>query len=439
MNSPQAKLKRARDAEAKEATDLKAFKADLLSKVIVKTIVKEQTNTQSVTALRFNHLPFASGTSETSGSGEAGDTNLGNLFATCGGDFATVYDDEHFGDHVAMVAQFKNEKTNHTAGGELTAVVWVDAHGFTRHEFGDALLAVGGGDDNVVQIFSVAEARVVRMLKGHVGTIVALAAGARDGETKKKQDGASRLAVLDSNGTVTVWNWRTAQVMCVFEAGDAVAVEMPAGGDVVFTGHADGGVLAWPVNAAASASDVPRRDGAVLGTAGNVKALARHEAAAVAVHLAGAHTGAAGDCVRCLPGDRLATKSVDGVVCVRAARSSPASKSAATTTWRVPGRVTPKKHELRSALSSFGCDPAGEFLAAGNSDGETFVYDVATGDLIKAVKQDRDFKGLNAVRAAAVSRDCRRVHAAFGPGVVWRAEVVPGLDDEEGPGTPEEA
>ena len=438
MNSPQAKLKRARDAEAKEATDLKAFKADLLSKVIVKTIVKEQTNTQSVTALQFNHLPFAAGAP---GASETNDTNLGNLFATCGGDFATVYDDEHFGEHVAVVAQFKNEATRHTAGGELTAVAWVDARGFTRHEFGDALLAVGGGDDNAVQIFSVAEARVVRMLKGHVGAVVALAAGARDGETQNNQvqDGASRLAVLDSNGTVTVWNWRTAQVLCVFETEDAVAVEMPAGGDVVFTGHADGGVLAWPVNASASASDVPRRDGAVLGTAGNVKALARHEAAAVAVHLAGAHTGAAVDCVRCLPGDRLATKSVDGVVCVRAARSSPASKKAATTTWKVPGRVTPKKHELRSALSSFGCDPAGEFLAAGNSDGETFVYDVATGDLIKAVKQDRDFKGLNAVRAAAVSRDCRRVHAAFGPGVVWRAEVVPGLDDEEGPGTPEEA
>jgi hypothetical protein len=176
MNSPQAKLKRARDAEVKEATDLKKFKADLLSKVIVKTIVKEQTNTQSVTALRFNHLPFASGTSGTSAKPE--DTNLGNLFATCGGDFATVYDDEHFGDHVAVVAQFKNEKTKHSAGGELTAVAWVDARGFTGHEFGDALLAVGGGNDNAVQIFSVAEARVVRMLKGHVGSVVALAAGA---------------------------------------------------------------------------------------------------------------------------------------------------------------------------------------------------------------------------------------------------------------------
>ena len=181
MNSPQAKLKRARDAEAKEATDLKAFKADLLSKVIVKTIVKEQTNTQSVTALQFNHLPFAAGAP---GASETNDTNLGNLFATCGGDFATVYDDEHFGEHVAVVAQFKNEATRHTAGGELTAVAWVDARGFTRHEFGDALLAVGGGDDNAVQIFSVAEARVVRMLKGHVGAVVAPPPAARRRDSK---------------------------------------------------------------------------------------------------------------------------------------------------------------------------------------------------------------------------------------------------------------
>ena len=445
MNSPQAKLKRARDAEVKEATDLKKFKADLLSKVIVKTIVKEQTNTQSVTALRFNHLPFASGTSA---KGKPEDTNLGNLFATCGGDFATVYDDEHFGDHVAVVAQFKNEKTKHSAGGELTAVAWVDARGFTGHEFGDALLAVGGGNDNAVQIFSVAEARVVRMLKGHVGSIVALAAGAAgDADAADaKNVGGSRLAVLDSNGTVTVWNWRTAQVVCAFKAGDAIAVEMPDEGDVVITGHADGDVVVWPVageeNAEAFEKKKKRADmrGAMAGTVGNVKALARDETkpAAVTVNLAGAHTGVAVDCVRCLPGDRLATKSVDGVVCVRGVRSSPAS-SAAATTWKVPGCAKPKKHELRSSLSSFGCDPLGEFLAVGNSDGETFVYDVATGLAIKTVKQDRDFKGLNAVRAAAVSRDCRHVHAAFGPGVVWRAEVVPGLDDEEGPGTPEEA
>ena len=434
MNSPQRHLRRVREAEEQAATDLKRLKTSFLQKVITKTIVREQCNPttkleRSVRALAFNHLP--------------GD--CGNLFATVGGDFATVYDDEHFGEHVAVVAQFKNEKTNHSAGGELTAVVWVDARGFTRHEFGDALLAVGGGDDNAVQIFSVAEARVVRMLKGHVGAVVALAAGARDGETQKNQvqDGASRLAVLDSNGTVTVWNWRTARVVCAFEAGDAIALEMPADGNVVFTGHADGDVVAWPVDEKAEKNETaPARASAVSGTVPkNVKALARHETAAVTVHLAGAHTGTPVDCVRCLPGDRLATKSVDGVVCVRGACSSPAAAAEKSTflTWKVPGCAKPRKHELRSALSSFGCDPSGEFLAAGNSDGETYVYDVANGALIKTVKQDRDFKGLNSVRAAAVSRDCRRVHAAFGPGVVWRAEVVPGLDEEEGPGTPEEA
>ena len=86
--------------------------------------------------------------------------------------------------------------------------------------------------------------------------------------------------------------------------------------------------------------------------------------------------------------------------------------------------------------------PSGEFLAVGNGEGEVATYDVATGQVIKIVEADRDFKHLNLVRAAGVSRDCRHVHAAFGPGIVWRFEVVPELDDEddgtEGPGTPPE-
>ena len=162
MNSPQAKLKRARAAEALEATDLKKFKSDLLAKSIIKSITKEQTTDRSVSALQFNHVPGS---------------NCGNLFATCAADFATVYDDEHFGDHIALVVQFKNEKTAHVAGGDLTALAWLDARGFSNHEFGDALLAVGGGDDNVVQVISIAEGRVIKLLKGHGGRILALAAG----------------------------------------------------------------------------------------------------------------------------------------------------------------------------------------------------------------------------------------------------------------------
>ena len=119
MNSPQAKLKRARAAEVQAATDLKKFKSDLLAKSIIKSITKEQTTDRSVSALQFNHVPGS---------------NCGNLFATCAADFATVYDDEHFGDHIAVVVQFKNEKTAHVAGGDLTALAWLDGRGFSTHE-----------------------------------------------------------------------------------------------------------------------------------------------------------------------------------------------------------------------------------------------------------------------------------------------------------------
>jgi WD40 repeat protein len=385
MNSPTAALKRARDAELAEASDLKKFKADLLARVIVKTIVKEQTTDRSVAALRFNHLPTAL-LGPATGDGIS-HTSLGNLFATCGGDFATVYDDEHFGDNVAVVSQFKNEKTTHVGGGELSCVCWVDARGFTTHEFGDALLAVGGGEDNVVQIFSVAEAKVMRLLKGHSGKLVALASGASD-------DGGAYLAVLATNGTVTVWDWRHASVRTVFTAPGALSMEMNDQGDVVYTGHADGKVLAWPIVSKTEKvkKTVPAPAGSLAGTVGAVSDSLIASIASptpTTVNLGVAHGSSPVDCVRCLPGDRLATKSVDGQICVRGDVSKSPTAESLLVTFKVPGCVPPKKAVLQKSLTSFGCDPRGTFLACGNSDGETYVYDLATGELIKCVKQVR--------------------------------------------------
>ena len=50
--------------------------------------MKEQ-HAESVRKLEFDHLP----------------NGVKNLFATVGGDFSTVYDYAHFGDHVAVVLQ----------------------------------------------------------------------------------------------------------------------------------------------------------------------------------------------------------------------------------------------------------------------------------------------------------------------------------------------
>ena len=66
-----------------------------------------------------------------------------------------MYDDNHFGDHVALVCQFKNTENlkAKTKGGPLYCLSWVDAKR-SEHEQGDALIAVAG-EDMVVSIVSV--------------------------------------------------------------------------------------------------------------------------------------------------------------------------------------------------------------------------------------------------------------------------------------------
>ena len=45
------------------------------------------------------------------------DLSCSNLFGTVGGDQATVYDDMHMGDFIAVTLNFVNKRTPHVAGG----------------------------------------------------------------------------------------------------------------------------------------------------------------------------------------------------------------------------------------------------------------------------------------------------------------------------------
>ena len=414
MNSPQAKLQRARDAEASEAPDLKKFKTDLLGKVIVKTIVKQQVNDRRVSALEFNRLPGGT---------------CGNLFATLAGDFATVYDDEHFGDHVAVVAQFKNDKTAHVAGGDLDAVAWLDGSRHAKHELGDALLALGGGDDHAIQVMSVAEGRIVTLMRGgHAKTILALGAGQAVGSDPDAS--AAILVSLGADGVARTWDWRQGADLGAVSCPDAVSLAVTPDAAFAFIGRADGALFAWPLPKAPSEKET--------SSAGAIsKPFPADRLAEVA------KLPAAAECLRALPGDRLAAKCVDGFVRVFSIQKEKGEKVVLTVVreWRAAGQARPPRSALlRGGFShAFGCDEAGDFLALGNAEGEFVCYDVQSGEAIKTIDQDRDFKALNGVTAAGVSNDCRHVYACFGPGIVWRAEVVPGIeDDEEAPRTPPE-
>ena len=109
MNSPQRKIlkKRTRElANISNATDLHRFHSNLLQKLEVKTVIKDN-HERAIEEIKYNFTKTFS--------------KCSNMFASVGSDALTVYDDNHFGDHVALVCQFKNAENvdAKTKGGPL--------------------------------------------------------------------------------------------------------------------------------------------------------------------------------------------------------------------------------------------------------------------------------------------------------------------------------
>ncbi|CAL6333397.1 unnamed protein product [Bathycoccus prasinos] len=155
MNSPARKILKKRTQELgniSNQSDLHRFRKDLLKKLEMKTVIKEN-HERAIEEMKFNFTTSFN-------------SKCSNLFASVGADMLTVYDDNHFGDHVALVCQFKNTENlkAKTKGGPLYCLSWVDAKR-SEHEQGDALIAVAG-EDMVVSIVSVSESAVVQILRG---------------------------------------------------------------------------------------------------------------------------------------------------------------------------------------------------------------------------------------------------------------------------------
>lgn len=195
-----------------------------LADLKLKTVVKES-HGKEVTCLAFNTVqPTAS-----------------NLFLTVGGNQATVYDDAHLGRHISVVIHYVNEKTEYIEGGELYVGCWINCSPWTVHPHGDACIAVAGSEP-IIQIISVVEARVIKILRGgHNEAIVDLSANS-DGPF-------SLLASLDRSGCVTVWNvtrgdeWQKGSITRT----DATAVALAPDGSTLAIGTSTGNVFLFDI------------------------------------------------------------------------------------------------------------------------------------------------------------------------------------------------
>jgi len=424
MNSPQRALKRQREQEARTVTSeasKDAARVATLKALKLKTVVRESHGASATT-----HCEYAHGTSK-----------CWNLFATCGGELVTIYDDEHFGDHVSVVAQYANASDERQRGGRVTSVAWVSSgYGDAKtmaatgrggdgkenvngtsnkktkapaktktakasaapetesrretHEFGDAVLAVGD-EHGVISVISVAGNRVVARLHAHEGAVIDLSgACAKDGF----------LVSLGADGVMKTWDvfgGEDGEGECVgtYAARDGTCVACKADGSGAVTGHKGGVVKDWTFAAAAAPTTL----------AFKVSFGPKHDV----------------DCVRVV-NDVVFAKTTN--MCFG---TFDLKRNESLHSWEAPN----KHHRAKARLdpTRFGVTSDGSFLACGDavSTGIVYTYDARTGELVSELEP---LRVTGVVRAAHVSDHCRHVLASYGPGVVWRYEIIPTVTDD---------
>ena len=304
---------------------------------------------------------------------------LGHLLATAGSGFATVYDCRRFGNSGGVVLQLQ------CASGPAgrPSVAWVSAHGLSDHPYGDAWLAVGGAEEEAVEVVSTVAAEVVALLPGHTGGVLALTScGALPGV----------LVALCPGGLVRIWflgrdarGGRLSELR-VGENCTTVAVRTRGGGrgagageGEVLTGHENGAIRAWDFGEGGSRE--PRL--LVPGTSQGLCDI---------------------DALRCSEGvlanfrnGRFVVYGPDGAECSR---------------WRVP--------QSMGLRCSFGLTEDEGFVCCGDSLGELHLFETATGKRAFSLGPYRLSKP---VAACQVRDGCAEAYAVLGDGFIFQWAV----------------
>ena len=371
MNYEAKKVIQRREEETKALGGEAAYRLKALQNLKLKTVIKESHAT-SVHSLCFNTT----------------DPDCSNLFATVGGDQATVYDDSHMGDYIGVVVHFVNQKTEHAEGGELQAVSWINSKEWTEHPHGDACLAVAGGD-LTISIISVVEAAVVKLLKGHTKDVMDLATTANEPEL---------LLSLSRDGNIRLWNVVKETCLTSITTSDATSIALSPNGRSIAVGTSRGRIVLYTITE-------DGQEGSLTISESSKEELKPQSGAT-------GHSESI-DCLSFLPDNRLATKSTDGRMFVWDV--STAEQKAA---WKIPGCNGLGGFTSRC---QFSATADGKYISVGNASGDCYVYDTETG---KREAHVSVIKVSAPVRACALSQDCRHLVAAVGNGFLFRFEYL---------------
>ncbi|KAG2448386.1 hypothetical protein HYH02_006968 [Chlamydomonas schloesseri] len=459
MNLVQTNLLHEVALEVKAQGGPAQFKAHALKNLELRTVLKES-HGSPILDLVFNSVT----------------PGHHNLFASIGKDQVTIYDDEHMGDYLGVVVHYVNSAT----GGDVSCCAWVQTAGISRHELGDACLAVSG-PEGVIQVISVAEARVVALLKGHTSEVT---------ELRGCAGVPGLLLSLGGDGGMRLWDVAAGACLAALNCADITTAELHPDGSCIYTGHRGGRVSRWPLrlerkeaapaSASASATTSPTPGASCFVPSPRLALAPGCAPAPVPLSLpANPPLGDYVDCIRVLPGGRLAAKSADGrlaafdlaagssasgsgsgsgsdgtsgaaeagaaAAAAAAAEAAVAEAEAGGSDGGAGGAKEGQEGAARQVLSLRvpGTHPAsggsrgggqrcrfsvtrdGAFLCVGNSAGDVYVYDASTGG--RAAHHPAHKVG-GPARAAALSEDGRHLLVVRGNGYILRYEYIRKLD-----------
>ncbi|KAJ1646155.1 hypothetical protein LPJ64_002347 [Coemansia asiatica] len=299
-----------------------------------------------------------------------------NLLVTTGQTQASVFDNENCGDHLDIMSHFQLKSESDTEL-PLQTCCWVRSND-------DAIFAVAGGDHHV-HIISLAWTREIRILQGHSGPVIDLQPHPTD----------SRLLLsVSKDKTMRIWSVVSGECLCVY-SNEATAACFHPEGVFLVAGAASGDVRQWPVPDLSTEPSEPYR--LVVS-----------------------------DSTLIVSGKRTAGSVID---CLRFAKGNLLVKNAS-------GRIEYWDLEQQRLMRSFGIRNHGisasrfdvsyddEYICAGNSRGEAYIYGIESGKTITRLAHKRSVKP---VTCCLFSRDCRSVIYAGEGGFIWRYDYV---DDE---------
>jgi WD40 repeat protein len=360
-------------AKAKEGGE-KATTTSPTSAMVVRTVVRESHN-KSIRKVAFNRsVPVAETAAASKEEGE-----VSNLFATVGGNQATIYDGSHFGEYVGLVVHYTHEDA------ELTTCAWLDAREHTKQPKGDCHLAFADALGKI-GVVSVAMASVTHQLEGHEKEVTALA-------TCASRPGY--LLSLSKDETVKLWSVYEEACLATFEVGSGMhSIAWNPNGTSFLAGHRSGHIYSFGT------------DDEELFTA-NAHQQKKKEKM-IKLELDGVvHQDAVDDITFLSCGFRVLTKSQDGRIFLSDLAAGRRIKD-----WRVQGGF--------HCVSNVDVTRDGKYFACGNSVGAVHVFELEGEEGKGSVAKLQPYKVERPVMSCAISDNYKNVLSSLGESFLFR-------------------